>query len=109
EAIRATLSAHDVVDALLVPATVIFEVRRWCYRIGLSDEEIRIIGASLGTLDVVPMDGRIAARAANVAVTTGLAFADASILATTRAHFATLFTYDRDFAGLAGVVVLDKP
>lgn len=48
------------------------------------------------------------AEAARLAAQTGLAMADAIVLATARVHGAELWTQDADFAGLAGVRYFPK-
>jgi uncharacterized protein len=94
-------------DPLLVPATVVFETRRWLIRNVDDVQRVDAISALLDAYESVPMDASIARLAALTSVTTGLAHADATILASARSRHATLLTYDTDFAGIADVLVLD--
>lgn len=98
-----------VTDPVVVPATVLFEVRRWGRRSGFPEHVVETMTMTVESMDFVAMDATIASRTADTTITSGLAFADASILATARYRFATLLTYDQDFTGLPGVIVLDPP
>lgn len=105
----ALLHELGAVHPVVVPATVLFEVRRWALRVGFPEEVVETISTTIESMDFVPMDATIACRAADTSTSAGLALADASILATARHRFATLLTYDRDFVDVPGVVVLDVP
>lgn len=95
-------------ERLVVPATVAFETQRWLIRTVEDEGIVDALSALLDQHDQVAIDARIARRAALTSITTGLAAADATILAATRSRFATLLTFDRDFEGLEGAVVLDR-
>jgi len=89
-------------DSLLVPTICIFEV----YRCSLRQRGRRLALDSVGSMRtgrVVSLDLPIALAAAEVGMDTGLPLADAIILATARAHGATLWTQDADFKGIKGV------
>ena len=55
---------------------------------------------------IVPIDETLALEAADIALESGLAMADALIYATARRHGATVVTADADFAALANTVVI---
>ncbi len=95
-------------EQVVVPVTVIYETCRWLIR-HLGDEDvIDTLMASLRQHDLVGIDDRVAQRAALTSITTGLAHADAMILAAARTRHATLLTFDTDFEGIADVVVLPR-
>lgn len=93
-------------ERVVVPATVAFETYRWLIRHLDDEDRIDAIASSLDRHDRVAIDPDVARRAALTSVTTGLAAADATILAASRARHATLLTFDADFAGIGDVVVL---
>lgn len=93
---------------IVVPATVVHETYRWLLR-NIDDE--RIVGLTANALaqhDQVSIDDTLARRAAHTSVTTGLAAADATILAAARSRHATLLTFDSGFEGTPDVVVLER-
>jgi toxin FitB len=57
---------------------------------------------------LVDLDAAIALRAASISVNSGLPMADSVILATARAHDATLWNQDSDFEGMEGVRYVEK-
>jgi toxin FitB len=57
---------------------------------------------------VVDLDTSLALRAARVSVNSGLPMADSVILATARAHNATLWTRDSDLKDMEGVRYVEK-
>ena len=86
---------------LVVPTIVMYEVTKVLRR---SSE--RTARATLGVMlrsKIVDLDASGAVHGANVSLETGLAMADAIILATARAHGAELWTMDAHFEGLPGV------
>jgi predicted nucleic acid-binding protein len=93
---------------IVVPATVVFETYRWLLRHHDDEDEIDTLAASLEQQDHVAIDHDLARRAAVTSITTGLAAADATILAAARSRHAMLLTYDADFAGIPDVVVLER-
>jgi predicted nucleic acid-binding protein len=93
---------------LVVPATVVFETERWLIRSLESEQLVDEYSAMLSQHDLVPIDDTLARYAALTSVATGLAHADAMILAAARSRHATLLTFDTDFAGIPDVVVLDR-
>jgi predicted nucleic acid-binding protein len=62
--------------------------------------------AVLHRATIVPVDDSLALEAADLALESGLAMADALIYATARRHRATLVTADADFAELPDTVVI---
>lgn len=87
---------------LLVPTLVIYEVsKRLIHRLGEHAAFVAVASMRQGT--VVGLDADLALAAAMLGTERGLALADSIIYATARAHGATLWTQDADFAGFAGV------
>jgi predicted nucleic acid-binding protein len=72
----------------------------------LSEERAIEAVAALRRATVVPVDETLALEAADLALESGLAMADALIYATARRHRATLVTADADFAELPGTVLI---
>lgn len=100
------LATLDPTVRQVVPATVVYEVYRWILR---NVDDSRVANntmASLMEMGVVPVDESVAQSAAQISVVTGLAHADATILAASRSSRALLLTLDADFAGLPGAHVL---
>lgn len=93
---------------IVVPATVVYETERWLIRNVEDERLVDTLSALLDRHDHVSIDASLARAAALTSVTTGLAAADATILAATRSRHATLLTFDPDFAGIPDVVVLDR-
>ncbi|MFN8548612.1 MAG: type II toxin-antitoxin system VapC family toxin [Candidatus Eisenbacteria bacterium] len=87
---------------LLVPSLTLYEV--WKRVV-----EQRGEGAALQAIAlmqrgrIVDLDARLAVSAARASLEHRLPMADSVILATARAHHATLWTQDADFDGLLGV------
>lgn len=96
------------VNRIVVPATVVFEVCKYLIRQLDDEDEIAALMSSLEQHDRVAIDHSLAQRAALTSVTTGLAHADAMILAAARSRHATLLTFDADFAGIPDAVVLER-
>lgn len=95
-------------DRVIVPATVAFETQRWLIREFDDEDLIDTIAGSMDRHQQVVIDARLARHAALTAITTGLAHADATILASARSRRAHLLTYDTDFAGIPDVTVLER-
>jgi predicted nucleic acid-binding protein len=94
--------AVEEIPDLVVPSITLYEVFRHILR--QRDE-----GAALQAVAVmqqgaiVDLDAPLALDAARLSVERNLPMADSVILATARAHAATLWTQDADFEGLPGV------
>ncbi len=99
--------AIEATSKLVVPTLSIFEVfKRVMVQRG---EDAALEAAALMRQGrVVPLDDALALEAARLSVTERLALADSIILATARAHKATLWTQDADFRNVHGVRYLPK-
>jgi predicted nucleic acid-binding protein len=87
---------------LLVPTICLLEVfKRTLQQRG--EEAALDVAALMQQGTVVDLDAAIALDAADVGVERKLSLADAVILATARAHGATIWTQDAHFEGLPGV------
>ncbi len=95
-------------DTLLVPTLSLFEVYRHLLR-HLGRNEALSFVAAMRRGTVVQLDDHLALDAAELSVSARLAMADSIMLATARAHGATLWTQDRDFDGMEGVRLPPKP
>lgn len=95
------------VPELIVPSISIYEVfKRVLQRRG-EGEALQAIAVMQQGL-VVDLDASLALRAARISVDSGLPMADSVILATARAHNATLWTQDSDFVGMEGARYVEK-
>ena len=89
-------------EDLVVPAITVFEVFR---RVAQQRGERAALGYA-GVLlrsPVVDVTAELAVEAARLGLRLGLPMADSLVLATARAHGATLWTQDADFDGVEGV------
>lgn len=91
----------------LVPTMVQLELSKWLAREVGEDRADQVIAFSQ-LCRVVDLDTAVALAAAEAFRIHKLASADAIILATARAHKATLVTCDAHFHGLTDVVLIDK-
>lgn len=91
----------------LVPTMVQLELAKWLVREVGEDKADQVI-AFTQVCNVVPLDTEIALAAAEACRLHKLATADAIMLATARAHGATLLTCDKHFDGLPQVVFISK-
>lgn len=89
-------------DQLIVPVIVIFEVSKYLLRTR-GEKEAQHVMVAMQQSTVVDIDASLALAAARISHNLGLAMADSLILATARAHGATLWTQDDNFAGLPDV------
>ena len=87
---------------LVIPSIVQVEVSRRLLQQGRA-ELARETAALMQRIGLVPLDASLGWHAARIGVELGLALADSIILATARAHDATLWTTDADFKGIDGV------
>lgn len=94
--------AIEAVDALLVPTVSLYEVFKHFLRERGEDAALQVL-AALHQGKVVELDAALAAQAARLSLSERLPMADSVILATARAHGATLWTQDADFEDKAGV------
>ena len=95
------------VENLLVPTICAYEVfKRMSMKRG-EEDALRAIGfISLGR--EIDLNREIAVSAAQISLELKLAMADSIILATARAHKATLWTQDEHFKDLPGVKFVEK-
>ncbi len=101
---NADLFATAICDTakLVAPTISVFEVCRWVQReLGLRRALEAIALMQQGR--VVELDVTLAMCAARLSLDLNLPMADSIILATARAHNATLWTQDEDFEGVDGV------
>lgn len=99
--------ALQATDELVVPVVCIYEVFRRV--LAQRGEEAALQAAGLMSQgQVADMTRDLALDAAVLSGNLKLAMADSFILATARAHEATLWTQDADFAGLDGVAYVAK-
>jgi predicted nucleic acid-binding protein len=92
---------------LVVPALTVFEVFKRVHQLVGEDGALDAVGLMLQGR-VVDLSATLAIEAARVSLATGLAMADAIILATARAEEAVLWTQDAHFRGLDGVEWRDR-
>jgi predicted nucleic acid-binding protein len=89
-------------DALVVPSLTIYEVFKRVLQQRDEESALRAV-AVMQQSTVVDLDASLALNAARVSLDTKLPMTDSVVLATARAHGATLWTQDADFATLPGV------
>ncbi len=95
-------SAIERIEGLLVPSLTLYEVfKRVLQQRGEGNALQAVAVMQQGT--VVDLDARIAVSAARISHENKLPMADSVILATARAHGATVWTQDADFKGLPDV------
>ena len=101
---NAEVFADPLSDAnrLVVPTVSFYEVFRVVLRRRGEDDALRA-AASMSRGREVPLTSALALEAARLAHESGMAMADAIILATARLTGATLWTQDVDFEGMAHV------
>jgi predicted nucleic acid-binding protein len=87
---------------LIVPSICVYEVFRRVLQQRSEGDALSVV-ATMQQGQVVNLDTTIALNAARMSVELRLPMADSVILATARAHEATLWTQDADLKGLAGV------
>jgi toxin FitB len=94
-------------DALLVPAITVFEVVKVILRGAGEDQALQAI-AAMQRATVVDLTPQLATAAARLSLRHSLPMADSLILATARAHDATIWTQDVDFSQLPRVEYFPK-
>jgi toxin FitB len=94
-------------DALIVPTISMYEVFKKIVLQRDEEEALSAIGwMSIG--EIVDLTQDLALAAAMLSLEHKLPMADSIILATARAHDATLWTQDEDFKDLEGVRYIEK-
>jgi predicted nucleic acid-binding protein len=97
----------EKVEDLIVPSVSLYEVFKRVMTQRDQDQALQAVAMMLqGT--VVDLDATIALSAARISVENQLPMADSVILATARAHGATLWTQDADFDGMPGIKYREK-
>ncbi|QDV90498.1 tRNA(fMet)-specific endonuclease VapC [Phycisphaerae bacterium RAS2] len=99
--------AIEATDKLLVPAISVAEVFKRVLQQRSEDEALQAV-ALMRQGTMVELDFSLALHAAKLGHELKLPLADSIILATARAHDATLFTQDSDFEGIEGVQFISK-
>jgi len=87
---------------LVVPAVCVYEVFKLVYQRRNEDAALQAM-ALMQQGKVVNLDTRLALSAAKLSADLQLPMADATVLATARAHDALVWTQDTDFEGMEGV------
>ena len=95
-------------DRLLVPTICLLEVFKRVFQQRGEAAALRAV-TNMQEGRLAPLDAAVAMTAARISAETGLPTADSIILATARAHGATIWTQDRDFEGISGVQYRAKP
>jgi toxin FitB len=95
------------VPHLVVPTICLFEVFKKVVR-ERGEEAALTVAALMREGLVVHLDADLALEAARIGVALKLPLADSVILATARAHGATLWTQDEHFNGIPGVRYVEK-
>ena len=101
-------AAIEDLTGLIVPTISIYEVyKRVLQQRGQRDAMDAVAAMQQG--HVVDLDVGIAVSAATISLAEQLPLADSVILASARAHAATLWTQDADFEKVAGVRFVERP
>jgi predicted nucleic acid-binding protein len=87
---------------LIVPSISIYEVFKRVLQQRGEDEALQAVAAMMQGF-IVDLDTTTALNAARTSIEFGLPMADSIMLATARAHSATLWTRDADFKDIEGV------
>ena len=95
-------TAIEQTDELLVPSLTLYDVFKRILQQRDEGQALQAV-AVMQQSTVVDLDGRIALDAARISCNNRLPMADSIILATARAHSATIWTQDADFKDLPGV------
>ncbi|MRR13389.1 type II toxin-antitoxin system VapC family toxin [bacterium] len=95
-------SVIEAPEGLVVPTLTVFEVFKRTCQIADEASALDAIAVILQG-EVVDLSSALSLDAARISLDTGLAMADAIILATARSREAVLWTQDAHFEGIAGV------
>lgn len=101
--------ADAIEDAsrLVVPSISIYEVFKRVIQQRSEGSALQAIAAMMQG-ELADLDAVLALKAARLSIDLGLPMADSVMLATARAHNATLWTQDTDFRGVEGVQYVEK-
>lgn len=100
-------SAIVDVDRLVVPTISLLEVFKRVLQQRGENSALQAV-AQMRQGKVIDLDADIALAAAHLGIACKLPLADSIMLATARAHGATLWTQDADFSGIDGVRYFPK-
>jgi predicted nucleic acid-binding protein len=101
-------AAVEDASSLVVPSISIYEVsKRLLIELQGEEAALRVV-AAMQRGRVVDLNAELALEAAKTSRETRLPMADSIILATARAHKATLWTQDADFKGIPGVEYVER-
>ncbi len=100
-------AAIEATAELVVPTVTLYEVFERIHQQRGEGDALQAI-AVMQQGAVVDLTGTLALEAARTSVSRGLPMADSIILATARAHAATLWTQDSHFADVEGVEYVQK-
>jgi len=89
-------------DRLIVPSVTIYEVFKRVLQQREEGQALQAV-ATMQQGTVVNLDERLALNAARISVDLKIPMADSIVLATARAHSATVWTQDEDFRDLPNV------
>ena len=95
------------VEQLIVPTLCLYEVFKRVLQQRDEDDALRAV-ALMHQGTIVDLGAELAVNAARISIESDLPLADSVILATARAHEATLWTQDADFEGLPNVKFTKK-
>jgi predicted nucleic acid-binding protein len=95
------------VSELVVPSISVYEVFKRVLQQRNEGDALQAVAAMQQGL-VVDLDTAIALNAAKISVELRLPMADSVMLATARAHNATLWTQDADFRDIEGIQYVEK-
>ena len=101
------LSPIQDLDKLIIPTICIYEVFKRLLLERGEEAALQAVGV-MSHGQVIELDHEIAMEAAQISLELKLAMADSVILATARAHDATLWTQDEHFKGVEGVKYVEK-
>jgi predicted nucleic acid-binding protein len=99
--------AIEDTEHLLVPVICIYEV----FKRIMQQRDVSVARTNISDMhegQIVDLDASLAMSAAHISMELKLPMADSLILATARAHDATLWTQDEHFKGLDGVKYIEK-
>jgi predicted nucleic acid-binding protein len=99
--------AIENVRELITPSIVLYEVFKRILQQRSEDDALKAI-AIMAQWQVIKFDSTLALSAAKTSADLKLPMADSIILATARAHDATVWTQDEDFEGIEGVQYIKK-
>jgi predicted nucleic acid-binding protein len=95
-------------EAILVPVVVLYEVYKILKR-EIGEEKALLSSGLMKNSPIIPLEEALAFKAADIALTSSLAMADAMIYATARTHGCPLYTSDVDLKGLPLVHFIESP